>query len=57
LSVRERGGHMLIVTPDPDSLAAFGPNLMDAKNRVAITRAGVAQGRAEAARLRAFWLS
>ncbi|MGE0827877.1 MAG: patatin-like phospholipase family protein [Hyphomonadaceae bacterium] len=49
------GGRAEIITPDANSLAAFGPNLMHAADRAAITQAGLAQGRREAARLKAFW--
>jgi NTE family protein len=45
-----------LITPDAESLAAFGPNLMDPTRRADIARAGIAQGRREAARLRAFWI-
>lgn len=53
--IREHGGEPLLITPDADSGAAFGANLMDGSNREAIARAGFAQGQAEAARVAAFW--
>ncbi|ATQ43970.1 patatin-like phospholipase family protein [Caulobacter mirabilis] len=53
--IRDHGGEALLITPDAACGAAFGGNLMDNGNREAIARAGFAQGRAEAARVGAFW--
>ena len=51
----EAGARGLLVVPDSASLAAFGPNLMDGGRRTPVMRAGLAQGGAEANRLRGFW--
>lgn len=53
--IAEGGGTSELITPDANSLEAFGPNLMDASRRAAATRAGLEQGRREAARLASFW--
>ncbi len=53
--IRDHGGEAVLVVPDASCGAAFGMNLMDNGNREAIARAGFAQGRAEAARVGAFW--
>lgn len=53
--IREHGGEALLLVPDAACGAAFGSNLMDSGNREAIARAGFAQGKAEAARVGAFW--
>jgi len=52
-TLREDGARVTLLTPDEPSIAAFGPNLMDAARRRPAAEAGFAQGRAEAARLRA----
>ncbi|HEX4385716.1 MAG TPA: patatin-like phospholipase family protein [Myxococcales bacterium] len=52
--VRAAGGEMMLVAPDDASAEAFGPNLMDASRRPAAMEAGRAQGRKEAAKLKAF---
>jgi NTE family protein len=54
-AVRVAGGEMQLIAPDDASAEAFGPNLMDAARRPACMEAGRAQGRSEAARLKAFW--
>jgi NTE family protein len=48
------GGEALGVFADAESLAAFGPNALDPRCRVAAAQAGRAQGRREAARVAAF---
>jgi NTE family protein len=48
-------GQGLLITPDEASLDVFGVNLMEAKDRAAIARAGYAQGQREAERIRPFW--
>ena len=53
--VRAAGGEVLLIAPDDASADAFGPNLMDASRRPAVVEAGLAQGRTEAARIKAFW--
>ncbi|MBI1361341.1 MAG: patatin-like phospholipase family protein [Alphaproteobacteria bacterium] len=53
--VTAEGGQVEVIVPDDASGAAFGVNLMDATRRADITAAGIAQGRREAERLKAFW--
>jgi NTE family protein len=53
--LREEGRRAELLLPDEASMAAFGPNLMDASHRPAAARAGLAQGEAMAASLRAVW--
>jgi NTE family protein len=45
----------LLVEPDQESLAAFGPNFMDASRRPAAVLAGLRQGEALADGIRAVW--
>ncbi|MEO8114143.1 MAG: patatin-like phospholipase family protein [Phenylobacterium sp.] len=54
-TLRDGGAEVAVITPDPASVAAFGPNLMDGRRRPDAARAGLAQGLAEAAELKAFW--
>ena len=49
------GSKVDLILPDANCREAFGPNLMDASRRGDVALAGVVQGRAEAARLKAFW--
>jgi len=49
------GARVQLVTPDDASQSAFGLNLMDARVRPAAAKAGLAQGRAMAGGLKAFW--
>jgi hypothetical protein len=53
--LRESSAQVKLVMPDVASLGAFGVNLMDRSRRPAAARAGLSQGRADAARLRSFW--
>jgi NTE family protein len=46
LALRRRGADVTTVSPDAGSLAAIGPNLMDARPRRRVVAAGLAQGRA-----------
>lgn len=48
-------GSGLLIVPDDASLDVFGMNLMEAKDRAGIARAGYEQGRREAERVRTFW--
>jgi NTE family protein len=48
-------GASLLITPDEASLDVFGMNLMEAKDRAGIARAGFAQGKREAERVAALW--
>lgn len=53
--LRESGAQVELIMPDEASLDAFGQNLMDRSRRPAAAKAGLSQGRAEAAKLRSFW--
>jgi NTE family protein len=53
-AVEAAGGQALMLTPDAESLGVFPSNLMNAKGRAAIAKAGFAQGRREAARISDF---
>lgn len=46
LALERRGARVQVVAPDASSLAAIGPNLMDAGPRANVIAAGVAQGHA-----------
>jgi hypothetical protein len=50
LLLRGRGARVRIVGPDGPSVAAIGPNLLDARRRAAVEGAGYRQGRALASR-------
>lgn len=54
-ALRATGAQVELIIPDANCREAFGPNLMDASRRGDVALAGVVQGRAEAARIRAFW--
>ncbi|HEV2364104.1 MAG TPA: patatin-like phospholipase family protein [Caulobacteraceae bacterium] len=49
------GTRVELIVPDADSIEAFGPNLMDFRRRPGAARAGMAQGKALAAKLRGVW--
>ena len=49
--LRESGSNVSVISPDAASLEAFGINLMDFTRRAGAAEAGLAQGRAEAARV------
>jgi NTE family protein len=51
-ALREQGSHVEVITPDAGSLAAMGTNQMDPATRIPTARAGFAQGKQEAARVR-----
>lgn len=53
--LRENGARVELITPDEASLDAFGTNLMDRSRRSGAARAGLNQGRADAARLHSVW--
>jgi NTE family protein len=53
--LRSAGAQVEAIVPDAASLALFGPNLMNATNRAEIAKAGIAQGRALARDLGAWW--
>jgi NTE family protein len=52
----ESGTTVELVVPDPASIRAFGADLMDSRRSARAARAGLAQGKAQAASLRAVWL-
>jgi len=54
-AIEAAGGKVAIVTPDPDSLAVFGPDLLAVTRAPRIIPVAMAQGRREAERLRALW--
>lgn len=53
--LRAAGAQVEIVRPDAAALAAFGPNVMDARFRAAGAREGVRQGREGAAMIGKVW--
>jgi NTE family protein len=53
--LRDAGSEVDVVRPDEAAVGAFGMNVMDAKRRRPAAEAGLAQGRREAGRVRAFW--
>jgi NTE family protein len=55
LALRDSGSRVAIVTPDAESIEAFGPNLMDFGRRPAAAASGMRQGRAGFGTLRDLW--
>jgi NTE family protein len=53
--LRKSGSEVELITPDDASRASFGPNLMDSSYRAAGAKAGLAQGKAAADKIRAAW--
>jgi len=53
-SLRADGAAVEVIFPDAATQDALGPNVMDVRRRPAVVRAGMAQGKAEAALLKAF---
>jgi NTE family protein len=51
----EPEGEAALITPDEASQEVFGMNLMEARDRAGIARAGYAQGLREAGRIAALW--
>lgn len=51
-ALREQGSRVEVITPDADSRAAMGTNQMDLATRIPAARAGFAQGKQEATRVR-----
>jgi NTE family protein len=51
-ALRKQGSHVEVITPDADSRAAMGTNQMDPATRIPAARAGFAQGKQEATRVR-----
>ena len=54
-AVTKAGGRYDLISPDAETQEAFGPNLMDGTRRVQLIEQGLRQGKAEAARVKAFW--
>jgi len=54
-ALRDNGAKVELIGPDAASAAAFGPNLLDSATRPAVAQAALAQGRALAPSLAAFW--
>lgn len=54
-SLKDGGATVVVVSPDEASVEAFGANLMDFRRRPDAARAGMAQGRAQAAVLKDVW--
>ena len=55
-TLRESGTKVELIVPDAASIQAFGTNLMDPSRRAGAAQAGLAEGNAQAASLRAVWL-
>ncbi|WP_340647495.1 patatin-like phospholipase family protein, partial [Phenylobacterium sp.] len=53
--LRQGGAKVVLIGPDAGSQAAMGLNLMDFRKRAEAARAGLAQGLAQAASLKAAW--
>jgi NTE family protein len=51
-ALRKQGSRVEVITPDADSRAAMGTNQMDPATRIPAARAGFAQGKLEATRVR-----
>ena len=54
-TLKDGGATVAVITPDDASLEAMGANLMDFRQRGGAARAGLAQGRAYAERLKVLW--
>lgn len=54
-SLKEGGATVVTITPDETSIAAFGTNLMDFRRRPDAAKAGLAQGKAHAKDMAAYW--
>ena len=46
LALRDSGSQVEVIMPDAESIAAFGPNLMDFRRGPAVAASGVRQGKA-----------
>jgi NTE family protein len=56
-ALRKQGSFVEVITPDAESRAAMGTNLMDPATRIPAARAGFAQGKQEATRVKALGLT
>jgi NTE family protein len=54
-TLKDGGATVVVITPDDDSLAAMGVNLMDFRKRPDAARAGLAQGQGHAEPLKGLW--
>jgi NTE family protein len=54
-ALRAHGSLVEVIRTDAASVAAAGTNPLDPSTRTPAARAGLAQGRAEAARIKALW--
>jgi NTE family protein len=54
-TLKDGGATVLTITPDEESVEAFGVNLMDFRRRPDAARAGLDQGLAYAADVKAYW--
>jgi NTE family protein len=54
-AVVKAGGRFDVISPDAQTQDAFGPNLMDGSRRLQVVEQGLRQGKAIAARVKAFW--
>lgn len=54
-TLKDGGATVAVITPDDASIEAFGVNLMDFRRRPDAARAGLVQGKAYAADLKALW--
>jgi NTE family protein len=54
-SLRSSGSNVMVIIPDSESVAAFGPNLLDYHRSAQAAAAGTRQAAHEAAVLRDFW--
>ena len=54
-TLKDGGATVLTITPDEESVTALGVNLMDFRRRADAARAGLAQGLAYAADVKAYW--
>jgi NTE family protein len=54
-AIEQAGGRSILITPDADSIEAFGPNLMDPSRRAKAAAHGRRQGRHCAPEVHAIW--
>jgi NTE family protein len=56
-AIRDSGARVELIVPDAASVKAFGINLMDPRRRPGAAKAGLTQGRIQAAALKSLWTS
>lgn len=54
-AITKAGGKYELIYPDPATMEAFGPNLMDPSRRVQLIEQGMRQGKYIGAKVKAFW--